>query len=549
MSGEFMRIKKIVLPTLTVIMIASQLVGCAAVKQSELSRMLNESQQIEIEIAEPISIEQGEERDIEWVALDKLETYSEFRKFMDDIMKITPYGDGSKNGIAYIGLDGNQCGNNTIYNSMMNRKFVATFYDNAEALENVSKNINKVYADVDVSKSKVAAVNAYWNLLPDSEPNFFNGDSTLTRLEAMALIARAKTPASESIGDYDFENAVGNGEYAKYASLVKESSYLDVESKSLDEVTANNTITRAEYFYMVIKDVFGEDRIEKADTARASFVDTKNGGDIAKAQKLDESLDRAKSYELRYAVLNADDGVPEELYKALVAAKELGLVGEETRWDDGLTKAEAIEIYLKALEVYTSQNGYVVDSTSGIAEAVEEPEEYNYMEDVREEADKADEEIRAEEQEAEEEPEGTEEPEEETEEPAEEEPAEVGIEIVEELDKTMYTKSSCNVRNGDSTDYDKIGTYAWGEAVHVTGRTSKDWYRIEFLLDTGNTVEAYISGSLLVDEMPVSQPAPQQSSGNNSSGNTGGIPYDRIQQAIEALGGTGLGPEDDWAHR
>mgnify|MGYP003310050602 CR=1 FL=1 len=194
-----MRVKKIVLPTLTVIMIASQLVGCAAVKQSELSRMLNESQQIEIEIAEPISVEQGEERDIEWVALDKLNTYSEFRKFMDDLMKITPYGDGSKNGVAYIGLDGNQCGNNTIYNSMMNRKFVATFYSNAEALENVSKNINKVYADVDESKSKVAAINAYWNLLPDSEPNFFNGDSTLTRLEAMALIARAKTPARPSL--------------------------------------------------------------------------------------------------------------------------------------------------------------------------------------------------------------------------------------------------------------------------------------------------------------------------------------------------------------
>lgn len=36
MSGRFMTIKRIVIPTITMVIIASQLMGCAAVTQSEL---------------------------------------------------------------------------------------------------------------------------------------------------------------------------------------------------------------------------------------------------------------------------------------------------------------------------------------------------------------------------------------------------------------------------------------------------------------------------------------------------------------------------------
>ena len=63
MSGKFMRIKRLIVPTLTMVIIASQLMGCAATSQSELLKMLDTGQQIEIEIATPISEEQGEELD------------------------------------------------------------------------------------------------------------------------------------------------------------------------------------------------------------------------------------------------------------------------------------------------------------------------------------------------------------------------------------------------------------------------------------------------------------------------------------------------------
>ena len=49
MSGRFMTIKRIVIPTITMVIIASQLMGCAAVSQSELLQMINQGDAIEIE--------------------------------------------------------------------------------------------------------------------------------------------------------------------------------------------------------------------------------------------------------------------------------------------------------------------------------------------------------------------------------------------------------------------------------------------------------------------------------------------------------------------
>lgn len=100
--------------------------GCST-NESELLQMLNTGQQIEIEIATPISEEQGEEKTLDWIQLDQLSTYANFRKSLDDIMKITRFGDNSKNGICYIDLDGQQEGNNTLYNALSNRKFIANF--------------------------------------------------------------------------------------------------------------------------------------------------------------------------------------------------------------------------------------------------------------------------------------------------------------------------------------------------------------------------------------------------------------------------------------
>ena len=90
-----------------------------------------------------------------------------------------------------------------------------------------------------------------------------------------------------------------------------------------------------------------------------------------------------------------------------------------------------------------------------------------------------------------------------------------GIEIVEELDKTMYAQQNCNSRSGDGTNYDKIASIEKGAQLHVTGRTSNNWYRVEW----GDGV-VYIAGSLLGDTAPSSQP--QQPNTNTDSGGGNG---------------------------
>ena len=80
-----MNVKRIVIPTLTLAIIASQLCSCAAVSKSELLTLLEQGDQIEIEVASPINEEQGEEQTLDWIQLDQLQTVPELRKQMDDI--------------------------------------------------------------------------------------------------------------------------------------------------------------------------------------------------------------------------------------------------------------------------------------------------------------------------------------------------------------------------------------------------------------------------------------------------------------------------------
>ena len=151
----------------------------------------------------------------------------------------------------------------------------------------------------------------------------------------------------------------------------------------------------------------------------------------------------------------------------------------------------------------------------------------------------------------------------ETEEDTENTSESTGIEIVEELDLQMYVQTSANARSGDGTNYDKVASIEKGAQLHVTGRTSNDWYRVEW----GDGV-VYIAGSLLGDKAP----STQQTSGGSSSGggssttppasngqqttqpSSDGTPTDQeIQDILNNLGGFGgtdLTTEDTsgWNH-
>ena len=66
--------------------------------------------------------------------------------------------------------------------------------------------------------------------------------------------------------------------------------------------------------------------------------------------------------------------------------------------------------------------------------------------------------------------------------------------VVKELNQTMYAKSAVNVRKGDSTEYEKVGSLSFNQQVQVTGQSeATGWYRIEFNGETGFVSQNYLS--------------------------------------------------------
>lgn len=354
MSGKFMNIKRFTIPTITLAIIASQLMGCAAVSQSELLQMINNAEEIEIEIATPINQEQGTEQTLLWEVLASLQTNETLRKQWDDILGIT-LNDTGKNGMLYVNAEGNHENNNTLRVALHNRAFQkALFEEEATQMELVNAALSQ-YVDLEedqTDKALYMAINGYFNLLADHDTNYSNPDSTLTRAEFMAMVMRAETPVDDTLTpDATFKSAVGDNELNLYAQEVADSAYLDIESKSLNNMTYNGTITRAEAIYLLMNHYF-KDELSSVDTKSTQLEDAKDGGNIAEQQKFIEDgtpKDYWKSYELTYAITNPDKGAPTALYNALALAEQKGIIDTETRWDEGLTKASALEFLITTL--------------------------------------------------------------------------------------------------------------------------------------------------------------------------------------------------------
>lgn len=332
--------------------------GCASASQKEMLDMLNRQESITIEVAEPISQEQGTEIPMAWTELALLDTYESFRMTVDDALGITAHGNNGKNGVLYVDLDGNQTNNSTLYNAFANQRFRDNVWNNTDINQTIIKAAQSIYTDVESDKAALlAGYNAYYNLLADSEPGYANMNSTLTRLEAMAFIFKADTPVQELQVNEAFAQAVENEELAIYAQDLNDQSYLKADNLSLDSNTANSTITRAEFVYMLVNRYFSAEY--EATTGKEScFSDCKNAGDIAskvgiittdKKTGITTTPNRWQSYELSYSIQNESKGLTDALYRAMVVAQQKGLItGTESRWSDGLTKGEALNMITKA---------------------------------------------------------------------------------------------------------------------------------------------------------------------------------------------------------
>ena len=373
MSGKFMNVKRIIIPTLTMIIITSQLMGCASVSQDEALNLLRQGDQIEIEIATPKDTVKEEKDTLPWEQLASLSTYSAFRSAFDTALGVVPTSDSSKNGIVYTNLAGDQDGNNTLYNAMMNRKFYSNYWENEAVQSEVQKALASQFTDVDEDTitARYAALGVYFDLLPTKEQPEFHGDDSLSRAEAMTLIMRAETPVTESESPetfVDFVNAVGSeSPYTNYAGYLMNDSYLTIDTGSLTSKTFTSTISRGEYIYMLMNHYFKED-MSTVDTKATSFSDAKDAGDLSTTkafEKYDGSKDCWQTAELANAIANPDDGCPTRMYKALVLANTLDIVNKETRWDEGLSRSEAIQLLADTYAKLAEVKGYPIDTTLG----------------------------------------------------------------------------------------------------------------------------------------------------------------------------------------
>ncbi len=385
-----MKAKKIIIAVFAVVL-AMQMTGCKN----------------NIDTSKPVVIDVSvSENDIEskaeltWTELGDLKTYEKMRTAVDktfgnDIVDEVKYGP------FYIDSQGNQCTNNTLKVVLGNR-YVAEMFatggnvdiekvdsnnlgaiesttdsdeDTSTAMtESFNSSLASVYNDLSDSDQSPALFNAYFNLLPDSTPNYFNGGDTLSRAEAMSLVTRATTPVQSLNVSDDFTSAVTGtdyDQYINYAAQQNENSYINTNDKSLTADNFKGAMSRAEFIYLIMNEVYGADEVQNYDTSKTTLKDCTNAGNLSEELKIADS-DRCNGYTLKYSLENIDKGVTEELYKPIAMAADKGIITTETRWNEGITKSEAIEIVVNAFMQYYDEQGYLVNSAEkGSTQALE----------------------------------------------------------------------------------------------------------------------------------------------------------------------------------
>lgn len=311
--------------------------------------LIQKNEQIEIEIAVPdyIEDEQGTQSLITWIKLAELGTYqTTLRTPMENALGVKAIDgmDWIKSGMLYENNAGKIDANNTLKNALQNKEF-RTAVDNDEIITQLADAALNTFSDLESDEEMTnfyIAINAYFNLLPATEEGYANPQSALTRAEFMSMVMRAETPvdAGYKVSD-EFKASVGESDYSIYAERVMQSAYLTTADKSLNNQTFNGNISRAEAVYMLMNHYYA-DELNSLDISKAKLDDTKDGGDIAKAQGY--TKDYGKSYEITYSINNPEAGVPTDIYKALVLAESKGLIDSETRFDSATTLEESVEL-------------------------------------------------------------------------------------------------------------------------------------------------------------------------------------------------------------
>lgn len=151
MSGKYMKIKRVILPTITMVIIASQLFGCASTTKQEAYDMMRETEQIELEYAVP-DYDTTEDSAVEllpWLQLSSLETHPELRSAFEEYVGVTGTT-GNKEGTLYYNPETQQAEQNvTLYMATKNSA-ISSYFANIDAMTKFGEIAAENYTDVDV---------------------------------------------------------------------------------------------------------------------------------------------------------------------------------------------------------------------------------------------------------------------------------------------------------------------------------------------------------------------------------------------------------------
>lgn len=384
MSKKFMRIKRVTIPVISLVIMMSSLVGCSVVRDDELRELINAGESVTIEYAVPDyqSADLQEVPDFQWVELDQLQTYNKgFRQTVDEIFNInivTEAGRNGKNGVIFVDADGKRNGNAVLADAFNNKVFIEKYWIDAKVKEALAKAATEAYSDVpDTDHARVlATLNAYYNLFPGESEDKVEFNGYLTRGEYLSGLYRVFNGVQDGLLESESVSAKVGGKtsHTRFLPSVEGLSYLKTTNNSLDEKTYRGAISRAEGIYTIVQALFSNEYDVATEKMRC-YEDAKSGGDLT--EKLGfNGKQRAESYTIAYMLRNPDKGLQSELYRALVVAKEQGIItSNESRWDEPLTKGEALEMLVNALVAKSSLSGYAVNKEYGDMVVAEVPED------------------------------------------------------------------------------------------------------------------------------------------------------------------------------
>lgn len=318
---------------------ATLLSGCKSADSPENSETI-ETTAIDSETTE--GTEDSQVVPLPWLQLASLETHPELRSAFEEYVGVTGET-GNKEGYLYKNPLTKQPDQNitlllAIKNNNFNGYIVAP-----DSLSKFGEIAAENYTDVEADDpiAPYATVNAYFELLPDQTEGQFDGDSSISRAQAMTLVMRAITPVNESQApetDADFTSKVGESIYTDFAAPMNEFAYINT-SNGLDAQTFDTTMSRGEYIYM-LANYFNTDRKEVLNELGYQ-------NDIYDEDVTISTVSDAGDISFSEAIADSSKGVPSDMYKTFQVAINMNLITESDLedWDSAITKGEAVRLF------------------------------------------------------------------------------------------------------------------------------------------------------------------------------------------------------------